>query len=676
MHTDFRNHPLFKAAEDLTRAWLRPGTGQASTLGQLMASPDGRQAAAAAAICDALEGLSGREGTSSTRIALVDLGSGEIEILTHGPRSDHSPKWSPDGRSIAFLSDREQAHINRLRILDLDSRTDRATPAVDGFVEYIQWSPDGKTLLLGVAGYGSDLAGAQGAFSVDVTREVDEHAAWAPTVEGMPEATPWRGVWLYDLATDAVRRVTTPGINIWQAVWCGQHHVAAICSDQPEETWWYAADVRLIEIDSGTARTLFQPADQIGWLTATSSGSTVAVVEAVCSDRNIVAGDLRLIDVESGAIARPATLDADVVQLHWRNEDQLLFVAAQGPGTLIGLLDRRTEASIALWTGGERTPSGAMFPEVAPLGAPTNVLFLSESFFEAPTLIALEDGREREIRRFGSPETDAAVRPLGSARDFSWTAPDGLEIHGWLVTPPVPGPHPLIMQVHGGPVWYTRPLYIGRSAFAQIALAAGYALFQPNPRGSSGRGQAFARHVFGDMGGADTHDYLSGLDALEQAGIADSKRIGVTGGSYGGFISAWLITQDQRFAASVPVAPVTNWVSQHLTCNVPTFCEMFLKDRVSNPTGRYFTRSPIHQAHRVTTPTLNICGALDKITPPGQALEFHRAVQGAGAESVLLTYPYEGHGVRTMPAVFDFVARTMFWFSKHMPADRRTTDDG
>ena len=667
---DLRDHPLFRRAEELARAWLRPGTGEAALLGQLAASPDGRYVAAAASICDALEGLSSRDGGSTTRLVLVDLASGEMETLTHGPRSDSAPKWSPDGRTIAFLSDREQAHVNRLRLFDLESRTDRAAPMVDGFVEALQWSPDGNTILLSVAGFGSDLAGAQGAMAISLETGGDAAPDWAPVIEGRPEAAAWRSAWIYDIAADIVRQVTPAGVNIWQASWCGSHHVAAICSDQPEENWWYAADIRLIAINGGSARTLFKPADQLGWLAVSPSGRTVAVVEAVCSDRNIVAGDLRLIDVASGAIESP-TLDADVVQLHWRDNDHLLFVAAQGPATVIGLLDRPSQTSRTLWQGGERTPSGTMFPEVAPLGGnPADFLFLTESFFEPPTLFAFEGGNEREIRRFGSPETDAIVHPLGTARDFQWSAPDGLEIHGWLITPPGPGPHPLIMQVHGGPVWYTRPLYIGRSAFAQMALAAGYALFQPNPRGSSGRGQAFARHVFGDMGGADTWDYLSGLDALERAGIADPKRIGVTGGSYGGYISNWLITQDQRFAASVPVAPIANWVSQHFTCNVPSFCETFLNDHVSNPTGKYFAHSPVHHAGRVTTPTLNICGALDHITPPGQALEFHRALQGVGVESVLVTYPAEGHGVRTMPAIFDFNARVMAWFLKHMPADR------
>lgn len=133
---------------------------------------------------------------------------------------------------------------------------------------------------------------------------------------------------------------------------------------------------------------------------------------------------------------------------------------------------------------------------------------------------------------------------------------------------------------------------------------------------------------------------------------------------------SWLVTQDTRFAAAIPVAPVTNKVSHHLTSNIPHFVSLFLDDHYTNPTGKYFERSPIMHAHKAKTPTLNICGALDRCTPPEEAMQFHNALLENDVESVLLTYPEEGHGVRSMPAAIDYAARVVDWFEKHMPANQ------
>lgn len=661
MDVAFLDRGLFKHAESLAEAWFKPGASHIATLTQIAASPDGKQAAAAAQICDKLE------GTPTTRLAVVDIASGDIDVLTHGTHSDSLPVWSPDGCTIAFLSDRGETGLNHLRLFDMNGRVERATASVDGFVETIEWSSDGRFILLGVAGHGSDVAGTQGARAVGREDEV-ERPSWAPSVDGASEAMPWRSAWLYEVETDTVRQVSPAGVNIWQAVWAGSRSIAAICSDQPEETWWYSADVRVIGLDDGAVSVVYRPQDQLGWLTASPSGRQLAVIEAVCSDRNIVTGDLRLIDLNNGMVARPSVLGGDVVQSFWRDEQQLLYLSVDGPATSIGLLDCVTGESRELWRDAERAPSGPLRPEIIPFGyGAGDVLFMCESFFTAPTLVVLEGGQERRIRRFGSSDVDATVQALGSARDFQWEAADGLKMHGWLVVPPGTGPFPVIVQIHGGPIWTKWPRYLGAFAFEQMALKAGYALFQPNVRGSGGRGQDFARHVVGDMGGADAQDHLSGLDALERAGLIDPDRIGVMGCSYGGFMTSWLVTQDQRFAAAIPISPITDWVSEQYTCNIESFCRTFLKDPTSDPAGQYFSRSPVHFVDRVRTPALHICGALDKITPPGQALEFHRAMRSSGVESVLVTYPEEGHDVTNMPAIFDFSARAIGWFSKHMP---------
>lgn len=191
------------------------------------------------------------------------------------------------------------------------------------------------------------------------------------------------------------------------------------------------------------------------------------------------------------------------------------------------------------------------------------------------------------------------ITAIATVEPLSWQAPDGLDIQGWLLLPKGKAPHPLIMNIHEGPVWHWRPAWLGRAGLHTLLwLKAGYAVFLPNPRGSSGRGQDFARKVKGDMNGADTQDHLSGLDRLVERGIADVNRIGVTGVSYGGNMTAWLITQDARFAAAVAVMPHTNQVSEHLLSNISHFVALFLADTYTNPGGKYFQRSPIMHAHK------------------------------------------------------------------------------
>jgi len=140
------------------------------------------------------------------------------------------------------------------------------------------------------------------------------------------------------------------------------------------------------------------------------------------------------------------------------------------------------------------------------------------------------------------------------------------------------------------------------------------------------------------------------------------------GGSYGGFMAGWLVTQTDRFAASVAVSPVTDWYSQHLTSNIGHWDRLILRDEVANPGGEYFRRSPIAFAHRAKTPTLLTAGSVDRCTPPGQARELYQALLESGVETELAVYPGEGHGVRKLPAALDWIARIAGWFERYMPA--------
>ncbi len=621
--------------------------------------PDGRTAVAAA------EFVEDANASPTTRIVLIDLEIGRVERLTSRGKADRAPRWCPTGKRIAFISEGEHPGCSELHVLERDESNHHVVRAPTGWIEYFHWSPCGEKILLGIAGADADLAGAQGGFSVAI--QDDALPNWYPRIEKDDQDSAWRSTWHLELTSNTLSRCSPEGSNVWDAIWCGTNSIVAVCSDRPDEAAWYQSDLRIFDISNGAVRILCSPDRQIGWLASSPSGCRVAFVEALSSDRTVVAGDLRIVDVASGVVQELEELNVDVVQCHWRGDDNILFSAYHSPESLIGVVSITGDLRF-VWRSCDQTPSGTPYPRIYPIGSsPGDVVFLCEGFNDPPTLVSLRDGQYRVILSFDTGRD--VITSLGEAQNVTWIAPDGLEIQGWLLTPQHSGPHPLVLDIHGGPVWCWRPKYLGKSVKHMTLLARGYAILLPNPRGSSGRGDAYARHVFGDMGGADTQDYLSGLEAMIRLGIAEPTKLGVTGGSYGGFMTTWLITQDDRFAAAIPVCPVTDWVSQRFTSHIPHFCDTFLADDPHAPAGRYFSRSPIHFAHRARTPTLSICGAKDRNTPPTQALEFHRALTLNGIESVLLTYPREGHGIRELPALIDSVARQIDWLERFMPPE-------
>ena len=655
MQRDIRTTELYREVEALVKALRQPGTGQISDAVEVHASPDGRRAVFAGTLVDALE------GTPPTRICSTDLTTGDTRVLTFGPNIDRLPKFSPDGRHIAFLSDRHKAGDFQLYLLDPVSGAARPTSFVAGWVEYLHWSPDGKRILLGVAGHGADVAGGQGA--VTSKQAAGALPSWIPAVESGDESYRWRRAWVYELATDHVRQVSRADSNVWEAVWCGNDALAVVASPGPGEGLWYSAGLHVVDLADGASREVFSPQDQIGWPAASPSGKLLAIVEAICSDRWFVAGDLRVIDVTSGEIRRVDTQGIDITCTEWRSDRHLLLAGHRGFETVIAIYDFVSETLTETWASRELTSSG-FHATVSGINETGDCVLSGRGFLRAPEIAVIRRGEYQTVKSFDLGYADA-VKVIEAVEPVSWKAPDSLEIQGWLLRPKGKGPHPLILHVHGGPVWHWRPLWLPPAVL--MLLRRGYAIFFPNPRGSSGRGQAFARRVVGDMGGAETQDHLSGLDHLVRQGIADPRRLGVTGGSHGGFMTSWLITQDSRFAAAVPVSPVTNYVSQYLIGNIPHFVTLFMKDEYRSAGGMYFQRSPINHAHKVKTPTLNVCGALDRCTPPEEAVQFHSALVENGVKSVLAVYPEEGHGVRRYPAILDYTARAVGWFEEHIP---------
>jgi dipeptidyl aminopeptidase/acylaminoacyl peptidase len=655
MQRDLRDTALFGELTAVAESWFLPGTQRVCDAAEPVVSPDGRQIAFTGTLLPALD------GPAVTRIVLLDMHDGSLRVVADGGGSDRSPRWSRDGAQIFFLSDRDEPGRQQVYSFALSTGAVTALTCPRGSVESVQVGPDGRRLLLVVAEPGADLAGAQGGISQAVS--APSLPAWMPSVETAGEPHGWRGAWSLDLVTGLLRRISAGGTNVWEAGWCGNDAIAAIASDEPTEEAWYAATARRIDLE-GSEQVLYRTDVQLGWIAASPTGENIAFAEAICSDRMILAGDLRIVDA-AGRVHRPDTRNVDVCWLGWLDRERLLFGGLRGLETVVGLFTLGA-GTTELWVALDRTIGSRFGIDLAPVPGPKPAFVAAaQGFSQAPAIVRW-DGTLTEVHRFALDAHDAAL-PAFRAEALEWTAPDGLEIQGWLLRPETAHPHPLILEIHGGPIGAHRPRYLGTNWNWVALLRRGYALLLPNPRGSSGRGQAFAERVVGDMGGADMQDYLSGIDHLVASGIADPQRLGVMGVSYGGFMTSWLITQDSRFRAAVSVAPVTNWVSEHLTSHIGDFCRRFLGESMNVLGSRYFTRSPVLFAAQARTPTLNICGALDRNTPPGQAMEFHYALKEHGTESVLVTYPREGHAIRGFPAVFDYGARVVDWFERKLP---------
>ena len=652
---DLRDTAEYAAVAEHLRRLHEPAFGRPHEASEPQVSADGTRVVVTGSVFDELV------GTARTGVFAVQ--DGGLRPVTAQAGSAHGGRFSPDGQTLAFLSDRAIAGAFQLFLLaDHQFGEATAAPAVPGTVEHARWSPDGQRILLSVAGLGADLSSGQGSgTNASATADLP---SWYPAVEAAAADDAWRSLWLYVVPTGELSRLSPEGLNCWEAAWCGPGQVLAVTSTGPSEDDWYNAVLTVLDVAAGGQRELLRSAVQLGLPGGSPDGTRAAIVQAVCSDRWIVAGDLILIELASGAASTLDTAGTDVTSVRWIDNDRLGYLGQRHLDSVAGLVNvatgALTEVLCTALSCGDQYPDGSFT-------AAGQVAVVQDGYHLPPQVILAGDGKEEVLASLAHAGTDYLLSVAGTALAVSWPAPGGLEIEGVLCTPPGEGPFPLVVRIHGDPIVGIRDSWSMGSPTVPLLVSRGYAVLHPNPRGSGGRGQAFAQLVVGDMGGADTYDYLSGIDALAERGIIDPARVGLIGASYGGFMSAWLVTQDQRFAAAVPISPVTDWYSQYFTSNIGGWGNSFLASDPEQSGGQVHSRSPVLHASKARAPCLNVAGANDRCTPPGQAREFHQALLSHGTESVLAIYPQEGHGVRAYPANIDFLTRAISWFDRHMP---------
>jgi dipeptidyl aminopeptidase/acylaminoacyl peptidase len=562
---------------------------------------------------------------------------------TEAGAADALPRFAPDG-TLAYASDHGHAGRMSLRI---DGRGELGEIA--GSVEDIRWSPDSRSLLVLAADLGSDRAGVQTA------TKIKEAGAGEEDPKVFRPAVHWRRLYLLDAGSGATKQVSPEGINVFEFDWAGGQAVA-VCTDEPSESAWYDAWIGLLNLDSRSVERVHTAEWQLQ-CPCISPGGRIAWIEGFASDRAVVTGTVHVLGI--GALAP----ELDVTWISFADEDTLWYAGWRRSGSMYGRLglDGAAEEHAA----GDVLFGARFQPRITPGADGSTVAAVFESALVPPEIVLFKDGRR--VRELTSLNDELAPKlSTTDWRSYTWESFDGLEIEGLLAVPRGhdDGALPLVVFVHGGPTgtwgWYFPHLWV------HLLAQDGYAAFFPNPRGSTGRGQDFARANLGDMGGGDFKDILSGVDALVRDGIADDARVAITGGSYGGFMASWAVTQTDRFAASIPFAVVTDWTSYHYTTNIGKFDELFLQGVPNDPTGPYPTWSPVFHAHKCTTPTLIIHGEEDLCTPLPQATEFYNALVEAGCEVELVVYPREGHGWSEREHQIDAWHRARGWLEKHL----------
>lgn len=592
-----------------------------------------------------------------------------------------NPRLSPSGRHVVFEVATADLVANRwsrqLRVAATDRVGDSEPLAGCPDCRDAQWGPDDNRLFVRA----TDEADNERVFAVDVAtgdrRPVTPAGArvgwWAPSPDGAwlayttvepaaDGASRWR---LHAISTTEDKAVSwTADAGVANFDWAPKSdRIAAVY--QPSDNFdWRGKYLALATLADG-ALTRLSTGPGAAWLPQfDAQGRRIAFVASPGPATWMRDAELRVVDLETDTVTTlGATPDRNVNLLAWHPRgDALLGLEYQG--STWRLLEAPLDGAPARYLG----PSDLSVRSPHVVG--DRIAFVSERWNESPEVFVGTLPRlAGRVVSSVQPQFDA---PLGRTEMVRWKSDDGTEIEG-LLTYPVgyrtDTRYPLLVRLHGGPPVPAADSYLGGTLFTAYPLAAmasaGFAILQPNYRGSAGYGRAFRHALYGEWGGQDVRDVMTGVDALIARGIADPERLGIMGWSHGGYLTAATITQTDRFAAASIGAGTTDLLAFADSSRLGGMMEDWLGDRTGDAATLYRDRSPLTYAQRVSCPVLVQHGLSDDRVPVGQAQQFLAALAVPGAEIEFAPY-VGGHGPRTPRAEFDVLERNLRWFTRQL----------
>ena len=597
--------------------------------------------------------LASIEAASPTHAAIVVRrvsDGGVAQTIDPCPTCSYGgPTFAADGR-IAFVA--RKPGEPRALVMVADAGGARQVATIDGIAQAPRFSPDGKRLAL-LATFGA--AKEAGATQAGV-RQVGE----------IGETSDEQRLAIVDIAAGTVKPVSPADRYIYEYDWTpdGRGFVVTSALGNGDNNWWVAT-LDAVDATTGTVRTIARPTMQLNMPRVSPDGRTVAYIGGLMSDFGAIGGDVWTVPLSGGTpVNRTAGAKATVTSLDW-TEGGLRAVRLHSDAAEVATLDPAGKTSVT-WSRPASFAAGD--GRVAYSADGTVMAAAVQDFTHGPAIFAGPIAAPRQITH----DNDALASGI-TARSVTWKN-DGLDVQGWLLAPKAADPArkaAMVTIVHGGPSSASTPSYIAGGSGPAALLDAGYYVFMPNPRGSFGQGEAFTAANRRDFGGGDLRDILAGIDAVEKIAPVDDARLGLTGGSYGGFMSMWANTQTNRFKAIVAGAGLSNWISYYGTNGIDQWMIPFFGKSAYDDPEAYRAVSAISFIKRAKTPTFIYVGERDIEVPPTQSVEYWHALKELGVPTSLVIYPDEGHSIRAPANAADVRKRSIAWFDRYLQSTAR-----
>jgi dipeptidyl aminopeptidase/acylaminoacyl peptidase len=622
-------------------------------------SPDGDWVAYAITEIDA------KADTSRSDLWMTRWDDSKTVQLTATPQSEHSPRWSPDGKRLAFLSTGSDPEtVDQLWLIDPSGGDpERVTNLANGVSDF-DWAPDSRRLVLisGVAPEGSGAEPTPGPIVID--RMLFKRDGYGYLGKARSR------LHLLDLKDGSVVQLTDgPHDEIMPSFSPDGTRIAYVTKlgDDPDrhENW----DILTIEpVPGAKPRRVtegdFMECDPVwGWSWGSNpawspDGRQVACIQSGPLEFTwFTLQQVAVFPARGGHGKQPtAALDRNTTRPRFsRDGSRVFFILEDDQSAVL--------ASVAIDGSDLRrlTRAGRTVSQYD-LGPGGKIAVLSSTPDEPPEISALEGGELRPLTR-ANAELLASVQ-LSKVEAVSYPGADGTELHGLLMKPPgfrKGVRYPTILRLHGGPVAQWQYEF---DFSWQVIAAHGYVVFGPNPRGSSGRGEAFQKTIFGDWGNADVPDVLAAADHLVATGIADSKRLGVGGWSSGSMLTNYVIASDTRFRAATSGAGVSNMLAGFGTDEWWQDWEAELGLPWETPENWLRVSYPFLHADRIETPTLFLCGAEDHNVPVMHSEQMYMALRRLGVPTRLIVYPGQSHGISKPSFQRDVLTRYLSWYEQ------------